>query len=178
MTAFLIRSIVAVLALMLIALPAQAIRETDSYDGNIFALYAGNGSLVPPAVTLADSQKAGRTSVIVYYLDDSRTSKAFSPAVSELQRLWGNSVDLLPLTTDALQGRATNDRTDPAHYWHGIVPQVVVINGDGQLLLDEEGQVPLEQINAAISEATGLPAPQGESMSLSFNELNTEVISR
>ena len=178
MTAFLIRSIVAVLALMLIALPAQAIRETDSYDGNIFALYAGNGSLVPPAVTLADSQKAGRTSVIVYYLDDSRTSKAFSPAVSELQRLWGNSVDLLPLTTDALQGRATNDRSDPAHYWHGIVPQVVVINGDGQLLLDEEGQVPLEQINAAISEATGLPAPQGESMSLSFNELNTEVISR
>ena len=178
MTAFLIRSIVAVLALMLIALPAQAIRETDSYDGNIFALYAGNGSLVPPAVTLADSQRAGRTSVIVYYLDDSRTSKAFSPAVSELQRLWGNSVDLLPLTTDALQGRATNDRTDPAHYWHGIVPQVVVINGDGQLLLDEEGQVPLEQINAAISEATGLPAPQGESMSLSFNELNTEVISR
>ena len=178
MTAFLIRSIVAVLALMLIALPAQAIRETDSYDGNIFALYAGNGSLVPPAVTLADSQQAGRTSVIVYYLDDSRTSKAFSPSVSELQRLWGNSVDLLPLTTDALQGRATNDRSDPAHYWHGIVPQVVVINGDGQLLLDEEGQVPLEQINAVISEATGLPAPQGESMSLSFNELNTEVISR
>ena len=178
MTAFLIRSIVAVLALVLIASPAQAIRETDSYDGNIFALYAGNGSLVPPAVTLADSQQAGRTRVIVYYLDDSRTSKAFSPAVSELQRLWGNSVDLLPLTTDALQGRSTSDRTDPAHYWHGVIPQVVVIDGDGQLLLDEEGQVPLEQINAAISQATGLPAPQGESLSLSFNELNTEVISR
>ena len=55
---------------------------------------------------------------------------------------------------------------------------MVVIDGDGQLLLDEEGQVPLEQINTAISQATGLPAPQGESMSLSFNELNTEVISR
>ena len=178
MTAFLLRSIVAVLSLMLLAMPAMAIRETDSYDGNIFALYAGNGSLVPPAVSLADSQQAGRTSVIVYYLDDSRTSKAFSPAVSELQRLWGNSVDLLPLTTDALQGKETSDRTDPAHYWHGIVPQVVVIAGDGRLLLDEEGQVPLEQINAAISEATGLPAPQGESKSFSFNELNTEVISR
>ncbi|QNI55017.1 thioredoxin-like regulatory factor of photosystem I titer [Synechococcus sp. BIOS-E4-1] len=178
MTALLIRSIVAVLALMLMALPAKAIRETDSYDGNIFALYAGNGSLVPPAVTLAESQQAGRTSVIVFYLDDSSTSKAFSPAVSELQRLWGNSVDLLPLTTDALQGTTTSDHGDPAYYWHGIVPQVVVIDGDGQLLLDEEGQVPLEQINAAISQATGLPAPQGESMSLSFNELNTEVISR
>ena len=178
MTAFLIRSIAVVLSLVVMVLPAQAIRETDSYDGNIFALYAGNGSLVPPAVTLAESQQAGRTSVIVYHLDDSRTSKAFSPSVSELQRLWGNSVDLLPLTTDALQGRANSDRTDPAHYWHGIVPQVVVIDAKGQVLLDEDGQVPLEKINSAISEATGIPAPQGQSMSLSFNELNTEVISR
>ena len=178
MTALLIRFIAVVLSLVVMVLPAQAIRETDSYDGNIFALYAGNGSLVPPAVTLADSQQAGRTSVIVYYLDDSRTSKAFSPSVSELQRLWGNSVDLLPLTTDALQGRANSDRTDPAHYWHGIVPQVVVIDAKGQVLLDEDGQVPLEKINSAISEATGIPAPQGQSMSLSFNELNTEVISR
>ena len=178
MTALLIRFIAMVLSLVVMVLPAQAIRETDSYDGNIFALYAGNGSLVPPAVTLADSQQAGRTSVIVYYLDDSRTSKAFSPSVSELQRLWGNNVDLLPLTTDALQGRTNSDRTDPAHYWHGIVPQVVVIDGNGQVLLDENGQVPLEQINAAISQATGIPAPQGQSMSLSFNELNTEVISR
>ena len=178
MTAFLIRSIAVVLSLVVMVLPAQAIRETDSYDGNIFALYAGNGSLVPPAVTLAESQQAGRTSVIIYYLDDSRTSKAFSPSVSELQRLWGNSVDLLPLTTDALQGRANSDRTDPAHYWHGIVPQVVVIDAKGQVLLDEDGQVPLEKINSAISEATGIPAPQGQSMSLSFNELNTEVISR
>lgn len=178
MTALLIRFIAVVLSLVVMVSPAQAIRETDSYDGNIFALYAGNGSLVPPAVTLADSQQAGRTSVIVYYLDDSRTSKAFSPSVSELQRLWGNSVDLLPLTTDALQGRTNSDRTDPAHYWHGIVPQVVVIDGNGQVLLDEDGQVPLEHINSAISQATGIPAPQGQSMSLSFNELNTEVISR
>ena len=55
MTAFLIRSIIAALCLTLIVLPAQAIRETDSYDGNIFALYAGNGSLVPPAVTRRDA---------------------------------------------------------------------------------------------------------------------------
>ena len=37
------------LCLLLIASPAEAARDTDSYDGNIFALYAGNGSLVPPA---------------------------------------------------------------------------------------------------------------------------------
>ena len=28
--------------------PVQAARGTDSYDGNIFALYAGDGALVPP----------------------------------------------------------------------------------------------------------------------------------
>ena len=77
MLTFLLRSAIAVLSFCLIVLPVQAARDTDSYDGNIFALYAGNGSLVPPAITLAESP-AGRTSVIVYYLDDSSTSKAFS----------------------------------------------------------------------------------------------------
>lgn len=175
----LIRPILVVsLFLLLTVLPVHAARDTDSYDGNIYALYAGNGSLVPPAISLAESQAAGRTSVVVYYLDDSSTSKEFSPAVSELQRVWGNSVDLLPLTTDALQGRNDNGLSDPAHYWHGTIPQVVVINGQGRVLLDADGQVSLESINTAISEATGLPAPEGGSVSLSFNELNTEVISR
>ena len=48
----------------------------------------------------------------------------------------------------------------------------------GTVLLDEEGQVPLDTINKAISKATGLPAPEGVSTSLSFNELNTEVQTR
>ena len=178
MAGFLFRSLSMVLALVLMALPGQAARETDSYDGNIFALYAGNGSLVPPAITLAESQAAGRTSVLVDYLDDSSTSKVFSSSVSELQRVWGNSVDLLPLTTDALQDRGDQGQSDPAHYWKGVVPQVVVLDGNGAVILDSEGQVPLEEINAAISAATGIPAPTGGSTSLSFNELNTEVITR
>ena len=45
-------------AITLIGAPVQA-SLCDSYDGNIYALYAGNGSLVPPATTLADSQAAG-----------------------------------------------------------------------------------------------------------------------
>jgi hypothetical protein len=53
-----------------------------------------------------------------------------------------------------------------------------VLDGSGRVLLDEEGQVPLEAINKAVSEATGLPAPEGISTSLSFNELNTEVQTR
>ena len=92
----LLRSLLGLLcAITLIGAPVQASLTSDS-DGNIYALYAGNGSLVPPATTLVDSQAAGRTSVLVFYLDDSSTSKAFSPVVSELQRLWGRSVDLMP----------------------------------------------------------------------------------
>ena len=164
--------------LLLIASPAEAARDTDSYDGNIFALYAGNGSLVPPTTTLKDALQKERTSVIVFYLDDSSTSKIFAPVVSELQRLWGREVDLLPFTTDAFQGDDSQDPADPATYWHGTIPQVVVINGEGKVLLDQDGQVPLEAINAAISTATGIEAPAQGSTTISFNELNTEVISR
>ncbi|QBE69155.1 Thioredoxin family protein [Synechococcus sp. WH 8101] len=166
------------LAFLLIVPPAQAGRDDDAYDGNIFALYAGNGSLVPPATSLDDALAAGRTSVLVFYLDDSRTSKAFAPSVSELQRLWTRNIDLMPLTTDALQDRVDQGPTDPAHYWGGHIPQVVVIDGAGSVLLDATGQVPLDRINAAISKATGLPAPEGSSTSLSFNELNTEIQTR
>ena len=40
------------LALLLLASPAGAARESDSYDGNIYALYAGNGSSFPAYNTL------------------------------------------------------------------------------------------------------------------------------
>ena len=166
------------LCLLLMASPAEAARESDSYDGNIFALYAGNGSLVPPATTLKDALENQRTSVIVFYLDDSSTSKTFAPVVSELQRLWGRQVDLLPFTTDSFQGDDIQDPSDPATYWHGTIPQVVVIDGSGTVLLDQDGQVPLEAINAAISAATGIEAPAQGSTTISFNELNTEVLSR
>ena len=55
----LLRSLLGLLcAITLIGAPVQASLTSDSYDGNIYALYAGNGSLVP-ATTLVDSQAAG-----------------------------------------------------------------------------------------------------------------------
>ena len=42
----------------------------------------------------------GRVAVVIYYLDDSSVSKRFAPVVSELQRQWGNSIELIPLVTD------------------------------------------------------------------------------
>jgi hypothetical protein len=166
--------------LALAAEPAQAALNTNSYDGNIYALYAGNGSLVPPRNSLAQTLAAHRPAALIFYLDDDSSSKQFAPVVSELQRLWGNNIELIPMVSDPLQNRPDAGSGDPAHYWKGLVPQVVVLGKAGEVLLDASGQVPLEKINEAISNATGIPLPEGflQSSTQSFNELNSEVVSR
>ena len=174
------RVLCCVVVLLLLVSPAQAVLNDDNYDGNIYALYAGNGSLVPPANTLEDTLADQRTAVIVYYLDDSAVSKRFAPVVSELQRLWGRGIDLLPLTIDPLQGRQPTGAADPASYWRGQIPQVGVIDPNGEVVFDQEGQVSLGSINDAISRATGLPAPELPAINQegSFNEVNIEVTTR
>ena len=158
--------------------PALAALNTNSYDGNIYALYAGNGSLVPPRSSLEQAMADHRAAVVVYYLDDSADSKQFSPVLNELQRLWGRSVELIPLTTDALQNRPETGPTDPAHYWNGEIPQVVVFDPQGKVILEGSGQVDIDAINAALTGATGLDptAGAGASTTRSFNELNSEVV--
>ncbi|MFY7695283.1 MAG: thylakoid membrane photosystem I accumulation factor [Cyanobium sp.] len=153
---------------------AWASLDNDRYDGNIFALYAGNGSLVPPRLTLAQSLADHRVTLLVFYLDDSAVSKRFAGVVSELQRVWGNSIELMPLVTDPLQGRVDAGASDPLHYWRGVIPQVVVLGQEGQVVLDAPGQVEIDTIHAALSKATGLPLPpsSSERRMTSFNELN------
>jgi hypothetical protein len=160
--------------------PALASLTNNNYDGNIYALYAGNGSLVPPRSTLEKALADQRAAVVIYYLDDDASSKQFAPVVSELQRLWGNNIELIPLTTDPLQNRADQGPSDPAHYWHGRIPQVVVFDPQGQVVLDAEGQVRLDAINAAVSQATGINIPEEflTSTTVSINELNAEVVNR
>ncbi|MEB3235775.1 MAG: thylakoid membrane photosystem I accumulation factor [Cyanobacteriota bacterium] len=160
--------------------PAAASLTNNRYDGNIYALYAGNGSLVPPRSTLAEAMAQQRPAVLVYYLDDAAASKRFAAEVSELQRLWGNSIELIPLATDPLQNRSDTGPSDPAHYWKGVVPQVVVFDGRGQVLLDASGQVEPAVLNKAISAATGIALPEKElnSRTISFNELNSEVVNQ
>jgi hypothetical protein len=160
--------------------PAAAALTTNTYDGNIYALYAGNGSLVPPRSTLAQAMADHRAAAVIYYLDDDAASKQFSPVVSELQRLWGNNIELIPLVIDPLQNRPTEGPTDPATYWSGIIPQVVVFDPDGEVVFNASGLVDVDRINDGVSKATGIPLPEGgtTSTTVSFNELNAEVVSR
>ncbi|ABX08898.1 thylakoid membrane photosystem I accumulation factor [Prochlorococcus marinus] len=155
--------------------PLNAARDTNSFDGNIFPIYAGNGSLVPPASTLKQSLENKRTSVLIFYLDDNADSKQFAPVVSGLKLLWTSTIDLIPLTTDEFQDRTSDNPEDASYYWHGNVPQVVVINGQGQVILDDEGQVSIETINSAISKATGLEPPEFTISIKSFNEYNSDA---
>jgi hypothetical protein len=168
----------ALLALGLAPDAAIAARDTNSYDGNIYALYAGNGSLVPPRSTLADAMAEHRPIVLGYFLDDSAASKQYAVVFNELQRLWGRSVELILLSTDPLQNRDTHGPTDPATYWKGVIPQVVVFNTEGTPVLDETGPVSIDAINIALTGVTGLK-PQGDvklSLSREVNELNSEIV--
>ena len=154
--------------------PVYSARDTNSYDGNIFPIYAGNGSLVPPPSTLSESLKNQRTSVLVFYLDDSSTSKEFAPVVSGIKLLWSSSIDLIPLSIDELDNDDKKTSKDPGFYWHGKIPQVVILDGKGNVLLDKEGQVSFDEINNAITKGTGLEKPDFDLTVKSFNEYNSE----
>ena len=154
--------------------PVYSARDNDSYDGNIYPIYAGNGSLVPPQSTLTESLKNERTSVLIFYLDDSANSKQFAPVVSGIKLLWSSSIDLIPLSIDELDNDDKKTFKDPGYYWHGKIPQTVILDGKGNVLLDEEGQVSFDEINDAITKATGLKKPDFDLTVKSFNEYNSE----
>tara|TARA_Y100001968_G_scaffold76276_1_gene67741 strand:- start:350 stop:904 length:555 start_codon:yes stop_codon:yes gene_type:complete len=175
MKSFIKKILILCLLLISIVSKVDASLDNDDYEGNIFTIVTGNGALVPPTTTLEESIQSNRTSVLVFYLDDSATSKSFAPIVSGIKLLWPTEIDLLPLTTDELQNKQSSNPKDPAFYWNGKIPEVVVINGDGKVIFSEEGQVPIEKINEAISKSTGLK-PKDFTVSIkSFNEYNSEA---
>ena len=154
--------------------PVYSARDTNSYDGNIYPIYAGNGSLVPPPSSLSESLRNKRTSVLVFYLDDNASSKQFAPVVSGIKLLWSSSIDLIPIAIDEIDNTGKKTAKDPGFYWGGNIPQVVIIDGNGNVLLDKEGQVSIDDINDAISKGTGLNKPNFDITVKSYNEYNSE----
>ena len=84
---------------------ANASRDSDSYDGNIFPIYAGNGAIVPPQTTLQESLKNKRVAVLFFYLDDSSDSKAMAPIISGLDLIWSCLLYTSPSPRDAHESR-------------------------------------------------------------------------
>ena len=156
---------------------ANAYRDTDSYDGNIFPIYAGNGAIVPPKTSLKDSLKNKRVSILFFYLDDSSDSKAMAPVISGLDLIWRENIDIIALTTDELQNEEKSDLpTEPNFYWNGLIPQTIVLDSNGQVKFDKNGMVDFGDLNKIISESTGLESDENSSFTVeAFNEYNSTI---
>ena len=154
---------------------AEASRESDSYDGNIFPIYAGNGAIVPPQTTLRESINNNRISILFFYLDDNSDSKALAPAISGLDLIWRNSIDIIALTTDELQNKVQEDPLEENFYWNGLIPQTLVIDGDGNIKYDQNGKIDIDQINKIISDIKGIDYDDSSFSIESFNEYNSRI---
>ena len=156
---------------------ANAYRDTNSYDGNIFPIYAGNGAIVPPKTSLKDALKNKRVSILFFYLDDSSDSKAMAPVISGLDLIWRENIDIIALTTDELQNEEKSDLpTEPNFYWNGLIPQTIVLDSNGQVKFDKNGMVDFGDLNKIISESTGLESGENSSFTVeAFNEYNSTI---
>ncbi|MFE1743938.1 thylakoid membrane photosystem I accumulation factor [Coleofasciculus sp. H7-2] len=163
---------------LLLATPsALAGINDDNFDGNVFLLYGGNGSLVPPRVALADSIKGGKPALLVFYVDDSSDCKQQAIVVSQLQAFYGRAADFSPIDVDAIPVQSNFTPTEPGYYYEGVVPQTVLLNQKGEVVLNQKGTVPFEKVDDVFREVFNL-LPRSESVALkrrSVNEFNTEL---
>lgn len=162
---------------LLLAHPAFAGIDDDKYDGNVFVLYAGNGSLVPAKTSLANSLKAKKPALLVYYVDDSTDCKKYSTTISQLQGYYGKAASFIPVTVDSLALDKKYPQTDAGYYYGGTVPQTVVVDKDGKVRLNEAGVISFEKVDDAMRNVFDL-LPRKDSVALkrrSFNEFNSEL---
>nr|WP_319423164.1 thylakoid membrane photosystem I accumulation factor [Pleurocapsa sp. FMAR1] len=155
--------------------PALATIDDDRYEGNIFLLFGGNGSLVPPRMNLPTSLKREKPAILVFYVDDSSDCKQFSILVTRLQAFYGQAASVIPVTVDSFIDRQQYSPKDPAYYYSGVVPETVILNQQGKVVYDGKGQVPYEEMDDALREVFNL-LPRSKSEVLkrrSFNEFNS-----
>ena len=167
--------IIIIYVLIYINIPVYGSRITDSYDGNIFPIYAGNGSLVPPQSSLKESIKNKRVSILFFYLDDSSDSKALAPVIAGLDLIWKNNIDIIPLTTDELQNKDFNDPLEEGFYWNGYIPQTTIIDETGSVKFDKNGPIDIDEVNKVISEIKGINLEESSFTVESFNEYNSQI---
>jgi hypothetical protein len=158
--------------------PAAASLTDDHYDGNIFPLYAGNGSLVPPKVTLAEAFRRKRPALLVFYIDDSSDCKAYVSVVSRLDGAYGWAADFIPVSVDTILPKATYEPTEPGYYYEGYAPHTVLLDQTGKVRLAAKGILPYEQVDDVFRDVFDL-LPRSESVELrrrQLNEVSTELV--
>jgi len=168
---------VALFCLLAFSTPAFAGINDDRFEGNIFALYGGNGSLVPPRVTLTDSFQRHKPALLVFFLDDSSECKQYATVVSSLQQYYGRAADFIPVSVDSLPPTPSELPTQPGHYYEGVVPQTVLLDKSGKVAFNAKGLVAFEKVDDAFREVFDL-LPRSESVELKrrmVNEFSSEL---
>jgi hypothetical protein len=156
---------------------ALASLNDDRYDGNMFVVYAGNGSLVPPRFSLEQSLERKMPTFLVYYLDDSSDCKQFANIVSNLQNPYGRVANFIPVSVDSLPVKDKYEPTELGYYYQGVVPQAVILDQEGKVVFNGQGQVKYEELDDVFREVFDL-LPRDQSIELklkSFNEFNSEL---
>jgi thiol-disulfide isomerase/thioredoxin len=161
------KCLVLLICLFLITMqPALAGIKDDRYDGNIFVIYAGNGSLVPSKETLAQTLAEHKPAIVTFYTDDSSDCKQYAPVVSEMQAFYGRATEIIPISVDTiLADKTTYQPTEPGYYYGGSVPQVVIFDQSGKVVFNKKGQVPFEEIDDKLRQVFDL-LPRTESIEL------------
>jgi thiol-disulfide isomerase/thioredoxin len=170
-------SVALVLSFLLVSPPAWAVLTDDHFDGNIFALYAGNGSLVPPRVSLVETLREHRPALLVFYADDSSDCKKYASVVSQLDSFYGRDANFIPVIIDAIPLKSSYEPTEAGHYYKGYLPQTALLDQSGKVVLNAEGVLPFEQVDDAFRQVFNL-LPRTESVELKrrpVNEVNTEL---
>ncbi|WP_353931581.1 thylakoid membrane photosystem I accumulation factor [Okeanomitos corallinicola TIOX110] len=157
--------------------PAFAGMKDDRYEGNIFVVFAGNGSLVPPRQSLAKTLAAKKPAMLAFYVDDSSDCKQYAVFISQTQAYYGRAVEIIPVSVDTIPSQEKYDPTEPGYYYSGKVPQVVLFDDAGKVILNKTGQVPFEEIDDKFRGVFNL-LPRDESIEFkqrSFNEYSSEL---
>ncbi|WP_322505608.1 thylakoid membrane photosystem I accumulation factor [Chroococcidiopsis cubana] len=149
----------------------------DNYEGT-FCVVWWKCLTSTTKTTLEKSMAASdRATLLVLYLDDCSDCKQYASAVSRMQAFYGRATDIIPVNVDTILPELTYKPTEPGYYYKGAVPQVIVFDKAGKVVLNETGQVPYERVDDTLREVFDL-LPRTESSELkrrSFNEFSSEV---
>jgi hypothetical protein len=157
---------------------SQADIDNDRYDGNIFVVYAGNGSLVPSKLTLKQSLERKLPVVLVYYLDDNSDSKQYAFIVSRYQEFYGRVASIIPINIDMIPQKETFQPDEVGYYYKQGIPQTVVLDQEGKVVFDQVGQSRFEDVDDVLRKIFDL-VPRSESVELkrkTFNQFNSELV--
>jgi hypothetical protein len=157
---------------------AWASIDDDRLDGNIFVVYAGNGSLVPPRLNLTESFARKLPVILVYYLDDNSDCKQYAFIVSRLQEFYGRAASIVPVSVDSILPKSSYKKNEPGYYYQGVIPQTVILDQKGKMIFNGKGQIKFEVMDDILRDLFNL-LPRSQSVQLkqkTFNEFNSELV--